>query len=128
MSHISKIDCKITNLNVLKKAVTNLKGEFKENQKEFTWYGSKKGECVHAISFPDAKYEIGVCKSEENPKAYTLKQDDYYLGGLNSYVGKKGWKLSQEYSIEQAKYSAKLHGFSSKTEVLEDRKRIRIFI
>ena len=44
MSHVSKIETVITNINTLKKACNNLGLVFKEkNQKTYKWFGQFRG-------------------------------------------------------------------------------------
>ena len=65
MSHVDRIDCSIKDLDALKKAVADLHGDFREGQNTFKTYGSSRPRCDHAISHPDANYEVGVKKNGE---------------------------------------------------------------
>jgi len=128
MSHFSRIDLKITDLNCLKKAVKRLGGEFRENQTSYKWWGrymgdsplpegltvNDLGKCDHAISFPGkAQYEIGVVKSKTKPKNYELLYDYWQSGGLNQVVGQNAGLLKQAYGIEAAKTQALLSGYTT---------------
>jgi hypothetical protein len=132
---MARIDLKITNLNVLKKAVQRLGGEFKEGQKNYKWYGKfmndyplpeglkveDLGKCNHAISFPGkAQYEIGVIQSKDNPKNYNLLYDFWNSGGLNKVVGENAGIIKQAYATEMAKHSAKMQGYTSVEKTKED--------
>ena len=141
MSHVSKIEVEITNLETLKKACKNLGLEFKDNQKTYAWYGKHIGDyplpegftvddvgkCDHAISVPNAEYELGVVKNK-NKAGYSLLWDFWRGGSLEERLGRNAWKLVQEYTIQQGIYSAKLEGHTYKVEELKDRKRLKIYI
>ena len=74
MSHISKIELEIRDLDSLKTACERLGFQFMKNQKHYRWYGKwvgnqplpdgiseeDLGKCTHAIHIPAALFEIGV--------------------------------------------------------------------
>ena len=78
MSHISKIELVIKDLEALKTACKRMGFEFREGQKTYQWYGrwvgdspmpegvteEELGKCNHAIHVPGAKYEIGLSVKE----------------------------------------------------------------
>ena len=141
MSHVSKIETVITNINTLKKACNNLGLVFKENQKTYKWFGQfvgdyplpegmtkeDLGKCDHAIEVPNANYEIGVIKNK-NKEGYSLYWDFWSGGKLIEHLGQNAWKLTQEYTIQQGIYSAGLEGHTYKVEELKDRKRLKIYV
>ena len=115
MSHLSKIELEIKDLEDLKRACHRLGIEFLENQKTFRWYGEPK-ECESAIRVPGAAYEIGVIR-EGN--AYALIWDSYGSGGLETRLGKKAGLLRQAYAVERTRREAVRKGYrvqESKTE------------
>ncbi len=95
MSHISKIEIKIHDINTLKKACQRLGFNFLENKKCFVRYKGTS-ECDHAIQVPGAKYEVGLRGPE-------LLFDDYYQGGL---TGNIPGRIKQAYAVERVKQEA----------------------
>lgn len=79
LSHVSSVDIKITDLDALKKAVSELGCTFVEGKKNYTWYGrhvgdyplpegvkkSDLGKCSHVIQVPGTKYEVGLVEQED---------------------------------------------------------------
>ena len=96
MSHISRLEIKITDVESLKKACSALGYEFLKDKKQFQWYNGKS-ECEHVIRVPGAKYEIGL-KDEE------LLFDPYSPGGLTEDIP---GKIKQAYGAEQVKKEAR---------------------
>ena len=110
MSHISKIELVINDLQCLKMACNRMGLEFRENQKSYRWYGKWignepipqgliPGECDHAIHVPNAQYEVGIICQEANN--YSLHADMYFGGGLEPIIGKDAGLLKQAYGIER---------------------------
>ena len=119
MSHISKIDVKITNLNCLKKTIKHFGGTFHENKTEFNYYAGRKGKCTHAASFPNCSYELGIVKSKDN-KSFGLEWDSYSSGGLSRLLGMQAEKLKQKYAYFLTKETAMQQGFTTTEKILED--------
>ena len=63
MSHISTIELEVKDLDILSRACSRMGLKLVKGQKSFKWFGVKDGVCDHAISIPDAGYEIGVTKT-----------------------------------------------------------------
>ena len=103
MSHISKIEVQINDLEALKQACKNLGLEFRENQTHFRWYLGY-GNCTHVIRVPGATYEVGIVQKGET---YELLWDDFYSGGLVQKLGNNACHLKKEYSLERVKNEAK---------------------
>ena len=110
MSHISKIELVINDLQCLKSACGRMNLEFRENQKTYRWYGTwignepipqglQPGKCDHAIHVPNAGYEVGVIRQDE--KTYFLHADMWPGGGLEPIIGKDAGLLKQAYAIER---------------------------
>ena len=131
MSHISKIEVAITDLEALKKACHRLGFEFMEGATTYKWYGrvvdpekyplpegmtlDDLGKCHHAIRVPEADYEIGVVRINGN---YLLLLD-YWDSKLKNRVGENGGRLKQAYAIERTLREARRRNFritESRTE------------
>lgn len=123
MSHISKVELQINDLDCLRVAVEDLGLEWREGQKVHKWFGrfvdglsyadgldrSQYGKCDHAIRVKDnvRAYEIGVIKSADQ-KSYELVYDNYMGGfGLEEIAGVGLEKLRQGYAVNVAKKAAK---------------------
>ena len=113
MSHMVEIAAKISDLESLKKACSDLDFVFLENQKTYKWFGqwvgdspmpkglteADLGHCDHAISVPGAKYEVGVVKRGND---YALVWDYWQAGGLlDKLGGQKASKLMRSYSLHK---------------------------
>lgn len=130
MSHITTIKTKITDLDALKEACKSLGLVFKENQKNYKWYGrsvgdyplplgfkeSDLGKCDHAISLKNNKdaYEIGLVKRGDE---YVMVWDFWNGGyGLEKVVGKDCENLTDSYTnykgINETKIMAKEYGMT----------------
>jgi len=121
MSHISKIELEITDLETLRQACERLGLEFMENQATYKWYGtwvgdtplpegmtaSDLGKCDHAIKVPGAQYEIGILRKGSK---YILLWDFWHQGGLEQKLGKNAGRLKQAYAVEKVRKEARLKG------------------
>ena len=121
MSHVSKIELEIKDLEALKAACKRLGFHFRNGQKTYQWYGrwvgdsplpegiteEGLGKCDHAIHVPGAKYEIGIVKKG---KSYILLWDSWVKGGLSKYIGKDAGKLKQIYAVEKIRLEARKKG------------------
>ena len=108
MSHISKIELEVKDLETLARACTRLGLKLVKGQKTFKWYGTEDGKCDHAIKVPGATYEIGVIKAGN---ALEL-QCDYFDSGIGKAIGQNGGLLKQAYAIERTKIEARRKGYS----------------
>ncbi len=122
MSHISKIELEIRDLESLKEACKKLGFQFMENQKHYTWYGKwvgnqplpdgineeDLGKCNHAIHIPAAVFEIGVVRRDN---AYILLWDSWVGGGLQKQIGKDAGILRQSYAIASVKTASRKKGY-----------------
>jgi hypothetical protein len=122
MSHVSKIELEVNDLDTLKAACKRLGLEFIDGQKTYAWYGrfmrdyplpdgisaDDLGKCDHAIRVPGAEYEIGIVK--KNGK-YTLLWDFWQSGGLEKKLGKNAGKLKQAYAVERVRREARTRGY-----------------
>jgi hypothetical protein len=122
VSHISKIELEINDLEALKSACKNLGFNFMENQKTYKWFGTwvgdtplpegvsveELGKCTHAIHVPAAQYEIGLVQKGSK---YNLLWDYWFGGGLEKHIGKNACKLKQAYTLEIIRKGARLKGY-----------------
>ncbi|MDZ7760043.1 MAG: DUF1257 domain-containing protein [Desulfovermiculus sp.] len=106
MSHISKIELEVNDIQALKAACQHLGLDFKDNQQTFTWYYGQ-GHCAHAIKVPMARYEIGVVGKD---KGYEL-QADFWDQDLTRAVGQEGGLLKQRYAVERTRREARRKGY-----------------
>ena len=121
MSHISKIELVIKDLEALKAACRRMEFEFREGQRIYQWYGrwvgdsplpegiteEELGKCDHAIHVPGADYEIGIVRKG---KSYILLYDSWIKGGLTKHIGKDAGKLKQIYAVEKIRLEARKRG------------------
>jgi hypothetical protein len=107
LSHISRIELEIKDLEDLKRACSRLGVDFIGNQKTFHWYGGTK-ECECAIRIPGATYEIGVVRESNR---FALVWDSYRAGGLEAKFGKNAGLLKQAYAVERVRREATLKGY-----------------
>jgi len=139
MSHVSKVDMEILDLDALKKACADCGLEFREGQKTYKWYGSwvgdynsrdaatqngidpkDLGKCDHAIGVPGNKqaYEIGVVKNP-NGKGYILLWDFWNGGyGLQAKAGPNCGNLTKGYAVAVAKKAMVNKGYSCTQKIL----------
>jgi hypothetical protein len=107
MSHISKIELEVKDLNILGQACRRLGMEFIRGQRSFKWY-SNESPCDHAIKIPGADYEIGVINREGR---YELNCD-FYDQNLEKVIGRQGGLFKQAYAVEKTKIEARKKGYS----------------
>ena len=118
MSHISRIELEIKDLQSLKEACKRLGFEFSDNQQSYQWYGrwvgdsplpegiteDQLGRCDHAIKVPGAQYEVGVVRKGQS---YILLYDEWIKGGLKAKLGVNAGLLKQAYTIETLRKEAR---------------------
>ena len=106
MSHISKIELEVTDLDSLGKACRHMGLSLVRGKRTFKWfYGD--GDCEHCIQIPDARYEIGIIQKEGK---YEL-QTDYWDKEIETAIGKNGGLLKQRYAVERSKTEAFRKGY-----------------
>lgn len=108
LSHLSRIEVEIKDLQALKMACERMKLTFLTNQTTFKMWGSVPGKCDHAIRVPGAQYEVGVVK---NKTGYELQWDNYQSGGLVEKLGQNAGLLKQAYAVSKIALSAKKQGY-----------------
>lgn len=126
MSHVSRVEISIRNLEVLKRACGRVGFTFHENATTFKWFGrwvndyhandaayrhgvspENYGHCVHMIRVPEASYEIGVIESPKTPGEYFLLADFWGAGGLSQ---EHVQQLAHYNAVEQVRMDAEQQG------------------
>ena len=106
MSHISKIELEVTDLESLDRACSHIGLTLNRNQLTFKWYDGN-GQCDHAIRIPGASYEIGLIKKDDK---YEL-QTDFWDDKISEVIGENGGLLNQRYAVEQTRTQAIRKGY-----------------
>lgn len=120
MSHISKIELEINDIQALKQACKVLNLEFVENQTKFKRYMGVSP-CSHAIRVPSANYEVGVIQKNDN---YELLWDDFYAGNLKKSLGENANYLKKQYTIERVKNEARKKNYRLREQKIKGGTRI----
>ena len=132
MSHISKINLVINDLEALEQACINLGFEFRKGQEKFSWFSrwvgdtpmpkgmtiADLGKCAHAIHVPGASYEVGIIDNKDG--TYALVYDYWHSGGLEPLIGKQACFLAAEYGAVCAENEFRDNGYDFHREVTED--------
>lgn len=126
MSHTSKIELEVKDIEALKEAAKALGMELVE-KKTYKWYGTYMrdwplpagvtekdlGKCDYALRIPNDphSYEVGVVRDKADPSRFNLLFDFWAGGGnLTKHVGKQGEKLMQQYPLEVARKHLRARG------------------
>ena len=135
MSHITRIEISVKDLQALKQACKDLGLEFVDGQTHYRWFSrfmgdtelpqgmkeSDLGKCHHAIRIPNdsTAYELGVRKQKDG--SYQLVYD-YWQGGfgLENVIGKGAQKLVQSYAAAVTTNLYKKQGFRVTKSVTKD--------
>jgi hypothetical protein len=134
--HVVVVKTRIKSLETLRRAVQRMGGEFRENQRQYKWYGhwmddyheqdaaykqgiqvGNYGKCDHAIHIPNVDYEVGIVQKGEE---FTLIWD-FIDGRLRDWMGgQEASKLTQLYNVELEKQKALENGYSVEERTEED--------
>lgn len=116
MSHLVASLIKLTDLDILRKAVRGFGGlTWNEGAKEFRSYGdtgkhrSELGTCEHSITVDKAHYQIGVIKNKDGD-GWTLAFDNDDIT-IVSEVGGQSEKLAAAYGEVYVRDFAERNGF-----------------
>jgi hypothetical protein len=120
MSHITKVEVEIKDLEALAAACRRLGCELRLGQRTFVWYSGTDGTCEHAVSVPGASYEVGVAARQDGRPGYALLWDSYSYGGLEAKLGQGACRLVQAYGVEAATRAARRQGYSVTETTRED--------
>lgn len=133
MSHVVDCDIVIKDLPAFKEACKEIGLEFRENQKNWRWYGQwmndydaedaaykagikpeDYGKCVHAAGVPNdnSAYELGLVPNPHG-EGFCMVFDFYgHEGGkLQKVIGEAGAKLKTEYSLKVLDKQSKKRGY-----------------
>lgn len=100
MSHTTKVDAKILDIDILIEAVENLKDrlgvsiEILENTKPRMYYQNQHGKCDYVLKL-DGPYDVGLAKEADDSYSYVY---DSWGGHIKKQIGYKGdtSKLTKE--------------------------------
>jgi hypothetical protein len=120
MSHLSKIEIQINDMQALKQACQVMGLEFAENHRQFKWYNGFSP-CEHVIRVPGASYELGVIR---NGQTYELQCDFWSTGGLQDRLGHNGNLLKKHYSLERVKNEARNKRYHIKEQPIQNGTRL----
>lgn len=105
MSHITRLEIQITDLNALEHACVSVGVELRLQQKTFRHYANQRSACECAIVVPNnaQAFEIGLVRSPQNADAYELRTD-FWMGGygLVQQVGENAERLLQHYAAHMS--------------------------
>ncbi len=121
MSHLSKIELEVKDLDSLAKACEQIGLKFVRNKKSFKWfYGEEK--CDHVIEVPGAEFEIGVAMKDGKYELST----DFWEEKLEKAVGKNGGLLKQRYAVEKTKAEARRRGYRVIEKQMDNKIRLTV--
>jgi hypothetical protein len=126
MSHLTRIELELQDLQVLKSACKRLNLEFRQDQKEFVWFARRRTSCEAVIKVPGANYEIGIIRNQDR-KGYNL-QTDFYDKNIGRAIGPNGGLLKQAYAIEKGKLEARKKGYQVFEQQTQNGIQLRIRI
>lgn len=123
---MSKVECRITDLDALEVALERLGGELRRGQTSFTYYAGSKSPCVHAIRVKgsDAQaYEVGLRQTEPGAASFDLACD-FYSGQLTKAFGQNLTGIQNEYLAAVAEQRVRRSGY--RVQRVEEGQRIRL--
>lgn len=123
MSHLSKIELTVTDIDTLTAACNRMGFKLIKGQGSYKWFGQDKS-CDHAIQIPNADYEIGVI---QNNGQFELNCD-FYDHQLKKAIGENGGLLKQAYAVEQTRQVARKRGYTVIERASENHIRLQIAI
>jgi hypothetical protein len=129
MSHFTKCELKMTNLAALKKALEDLKLNFKaaEEHQSVTVRGYRGDSLQAAICIDMGKYDIGVVENAEGTYDLTA---DWWGVETTKGVSEAEFKdqLSQKYQYHNVKMACEEKGYAVEEEVNEEDGSIRLVV
>ena len=115
MSHLTKVELSVSNLDALAAAAKELGGALERNCKTFDAY-TRNQPCTHRITVPGINYQIGV--RQETDGTYSLHMDNYGYDSsrhdghkLTAQFGQGLTKLRQYYGVHTATQAARKKGW-----------------
>lgn len=117
MSHFTKIQTQVTNLEIMQKVLDNLDYKYVFNTKIRAWRGTRKVDFAIDIG---SKYAIGLNKNSDGVYEAIADWD---------IIGRKSWnQIIQNYSVEIVKQQAILQGYEVTTVEAIENNEIRVVI
>ncbi|MCP4599239.1 MAG: hypothetical protein GY847_01660 [Proteobacteria bacterium] len=121
MSHVSRIEVTITDLEAVRDMCKAKGWIFAEGQKTYKWFGryvgdypmpegvttEELGTCDHAIIIPGCDYEVGLLKKEGK----YIPLYDFYDQKIKAALGENGAPIVQGYTLSKIKREAKAKGY-----------------
>ena len=120
MSHMTQISVVIKDMAALEAACNRLGLNLCRTKKEARYYGHNTKQCEAVIEVPTTAYDIGVVKYSDG--SYRLEFDSYDMEGrqIEKKCGKGLGLLLQAYAAEKTKKEARIKGFTTTEERVED--------
>ena len=129
MSHVVSIACELTDLEAVKATCKELGLTFKENQKQYAWWGFSVGDyplpagftkddlghCEHAIGVPGTNWEIGLARAK-GAKGFTLLFDFFGSDGapiLKALGGEKAPEFLKRYTANKTELACMKAGYKT---------------
>ncbi len=121
MSHFTKCDLKMTNLEALKRALDELKLSFSEatNENQAVVRGWKGQTLEAELSIDMGKYDVGVIKAEDG--TYELTADWWGIETTKAVTEQEFQEqLKRKYAYHNVKMACEEKGYSVEEEVNEE--------
>jgi hypothetical protein len=129
MSHFTKCEMKMTNLQALKKALADLGLQFQEAEQHqgVTVRGYRGDSLKAAMSIDMGKYDVGVVENAEGTYDLTA---DWWGVETTKGVSEAEFKdqLSQKYQYHNVKMACEEKGYAVEEEVNEEDGSIRLVV
>jgi len=129
MSHFTKCEMKMTNLQALKKALADLGLQFQEAEQNqgVTVRGYRGDSLKAAMSIDMGKYDVGVVENAEGTYDLTA---DWWGVETTKGVSEAEFKdqLSQKYQYHNVKMACEEKGYAVEEEVNEEDGSIRLVV
>ena len=120
MSHVTKVECQITDLDALAQALSKFPGTaLVRGKNKFRMYGSESQNCVHAITIPGTQYEIGLRwkTSPGKPEDGFEPACDFSGGSITRTFGSQLMSLRNEYSAVVAENTLRRRGYRVQRQI-----------
>jgi hypothetical protein len=126
MSHVARVNCQIKLLDALSTALEKFPGTaLQRGQTKFQYYGGSKEACIHAITVPGTKYEIGLRYKATDPAEGFEPVCDFFDGKIAQTFGRDLIGLRNEYSAVVAEQTLRRRGYRVQRAV-DTREQIRL--
>ena len=121
MSHFTKVQAEIRDLNALKKALSNMNLQLTHNTSCRYFFGSQIKENVVKLPSP-SQYDMALEPNGDG--SYNIVADFYPSGNVARVIGERGSILLRQYAIEKLRIEAtkigcKVYGSGGKLKVTD---------